>query len=121
MKRAYKELLGKSETLTLEELIDFLGIKGTKKEHLSEATYYACLKVLSESIGKLPLNEEKFDCIYSDIVDYGFDFYAPQVFANENILMAWLNMWDRNNPAQKYGFAGQLTVPRKIEIVNNRL
>lgn len=36
-------------------LLEFLGISGTQGDALSEATYYACLKVLSESIGKLPL------------------------------------------------------------------
>lgn len=39
----------------LNALLDFLNIKGTKKKELSEATYFACLKVLSEGLGKLPL------------------------------------------------------------------
>lgn len=55
------------------------------------------------------------------IVDYGFDFYAPQTFLDENIMIGWLNMWDRNIPSEKYGFAGMLTIPRKIKIVNNEL
>lgn len=38
------------------ELADFLGInKDMDKDVRSEATYFACLKILSESIGKLPL------------------------------------------------------------------
>lgn len=38
------------------ELADFLGInKNMDKDVRSEATYFACLKILSESIGKLPL------------------------------------------------------------------
>lgn len=53
------------------------------------------------------------------LVDYGFDFYAPQVMDDEHILFAWMNMWDRNNPSSKYGFAGQLTCPRKVEVVDN--
>ena len=73
------------------------------------------------SIGKLDINTPSFNNVNSDIVDYGFDFYAPQVFAGENIMIAWLNMWDRNNPSEKYGFAGQLTIPRKLEIKNNKL
>lgn len=36
-------------------LADLLGISGTSSDALSEATYFACLKVLSESLGKLPL------------------------------------------------------------------
>lgn len=45
----------KSERLSLEQLIEAFGLQGVKPKHLSEATYYACLKVLSESVGKLPL------------------------------------------------------------------
>ena len=37
-------------------LADFLGIdKNMDKDERAEATYFACLKILSESIGKLPL------------------------------------------------------------------
>ena len=43
------------ETMTMQQLIDFLNINGVAREKLSEATYFACMKVLSESIGKLPL------------------------------------------------------------------
>lgn len=73
------------------------------------------------AIGKLDLNNNIFIETKTDIVDYGFDFYAPQVFANENVLIAWLNMWDRNNPSSQYGFAGQLTVPRHIKVVDGEL
>ncbi len=48
------------------------------------------------------------------IVDYGFDFYASQTFADEPIMIGWLGMWDRNYPCSKYGFAGMLTVPRRL-------
>lgn len=44
-----------SEVMTLNQLLDFLGVHDTKGPALSEATYFACLKVLSESLGKLPL------------------------------------------------------------------
>lgn len=38
------------------KLADFLGIdKNMDKDARSEATYFACLKILSESVGKLPL------------------------------------------------------------------
>jgi len=30
-------------------------------------------------------------------------------------------MWDRNIPSAKYGFAGMLTVPRKLSVKNGRL
>ena len=55
------------------------------------------------------------------MVDWGFDMYAPQTFAGKHLLMGWLNMWDRNVPSEKYGFAGMLTVPRRISLKDGRL
>ena len=43
------------EQILLNELLGWLGVHDVSGGALSEATYYACLKVLSESIGKLPL------------------------------------------------------------------
>lgn len=43
------------ETMTLNQLLEFLGVHHVDSAALSEATYFACLKVLSESLGKLPL------------------------------------------------------------------
>ena len=44
------------ETVELNNLYKFLGIDlNTDERVLSEATYFACLKILSEAIGKLPL------------------------------------------------------------------
>ena len=41
---------------TNANFFDFLGVdRNTKENVLSEATYFACMKVLSESVGKLPL------------------------------------------------------------------
>ena len=56
-KSAVRILFNKSTRSTLEmnQLLDFLGLSDTKEDNLSEATYFSCLKVLSESIGKLPL------------------------------------------------------------------
>lgn len=56
IKTAYRILTKKSSKDTaMQQLIDFLGLHDTKESTLSEATYFACLKVLSESVGKLPL------------------------------------------------------------------
>lgn len=44
------------ETVELNELYRFLGLNPKDDENvLSEATYFACMKVLREAIGKLPL------------------------------------------------------------------
>ena len=87
----------------------------------NEGNYHLNIHTNRYAIGDLDVNVGKFKQSFSTIVDYGFDFYAPQVFANENIMIAWLNMWDRNIPSRKYGFAGMLTVPRRISIENDKL
>lgn len=56
-----------------------------------------------------------------NIVDYGFDIYAPQTFANKPVMIGWLNMWDRNVPSAKYGFAGMLTVSRNVSVKDGQL
>ena len=65
--------------------------------------------------------DNKFVSDSYDIVDYGFDFYAPQTIAKENILIGWMEMWARTYPSAKYGFVGQLTVPRYVSVENGKL
>ena len=58
LKIAWKMIFNKSnrQTVELNNLYKFLGIDPDEDERaISEATYFACMKVLSESIGKLPL------------------------------------------------------------------
>lgn len=55
------------------------------------------------------------------LVDYGFDFYAPQVIQDGHYLIGWLDMWGRNQPSAVDNFAGQLTIPRKLTVVDNIL
>ena len=43
------------ESMSLNQLLEFLGVHHVDGAALSEATYFACLKVLSECLGKLPL------------------------------------------------------------------
>ena len=53
-KKKTSEKSNNSQNAQYQALLDFLGIdKNT--DALSEATYFACIKVLSEAIGKLPL------------------------------------------------------------------
>ena len=63
-KSALKLIFNKSdrETIELNNLYKFLGIDPNEDEKvLSEATYFACMKVLSESVGKLPLKLLKYN------------------------------------------------------------
>lgn len=63
-KAAWGALRGKSATsewAELNELFKFLGIDPDKTgDATSEATYYACRKVLAEAIGKLPLKIQQY-------------------------------------------------------------
>ena len=63
-KAAWGVLRGKSASsqwAELNELFRFLGIDPDKTgDATSEATYYACLKVLMEAIGKLPLKIQQY-------------------------------------------------------------
>ena len=83
-------------------------------EHLNiHSTFYR--------LGTLDCKEHKNTFGESRIIDYGFDFYAEQMFEDEPVMIGWLNMWDRNVPSQKYGFAGMLTVPRRLEVRDGEL
>jgi len=73
------------------------------------------------AIGRIDYESGRFAEESRGIVDYGFDVYAPQTFADEDKLMGWLNMWDRNVPSEKYGFAGMLTIPRRVSVRDGRL
>lgn len=63
--RRYVFSVFKSKSKTTEEqwreLRTFLGLDDTDDSELSEATYFACLKVLSEAVGKLPLKLLKYN------------------------------------------------------------
>ncbi len=73
------------------------------------------------SVGKIDYSTGRFIEDSRGIVDFGFDMYAPQTFAGKPIIMGWLNMWDRNVPSEKYGFAGMLTAPRRVSVKDGRL
>jgi beta-fructofuranosidase len=59
-----------------------------------------------------------------DLLDYGFDFYAPQTTIDgegRRILIAWMDMWESEMPTQKYNWAGAMTIPRIITIQDNQI
>ncbi len=45
----------KSVDMQSQELLEWLGISSTPKNLVSEVTYFTCLKMLSETLGKMPL------------------------------------------------------------------
>ncbi|GFZ32102.1 beta-fructofuranosidase [Clostridium zeae] len=77
-------------------------------------------------LGNCNLENCSFDCNTVDEIDGGFDFYAPQTLLDENgrhVMIAWMQMWDRTLPTnvKKHGWAGAMTLPREIKIVNGKL
>ena len=59
LKNAYSAFKASPEQNALSsrdlDFLDALGVDRSNKTEMSSATYYACIKMLSESIGKLPL------------------------------------------------------------------
>ena len=63
-------------------------------------------------------------------LDRGFDFYAPQTFIDESgrtILIGWMGLPDieddyyNNYPTVRNGWQHALTIPRALELKNNKL
>lgn len=57
-------------------------------------------------------------------LDYGFDFYAPQTFLDENdqrILIGWMGLPEINYPSDADGWAHCLTIPRVLTIESGNL
>lgn len=58
---------------------------------------------------------------HQDIIqpDYGFDFYAPQTYLDEQgrrILIAWIGLPDIDAPSVKNQWAGMLSLPRELRL-----
>ena len=78
-------------------------------------------------VGEIDLTTGAFTNDYgADVMfepDKGFDFYATQVVndGKNNIMVAWMNHWSRSMPTSAYGWAGEVTLPRIIELKDGKL
>lgn len=75
-------------------------------------------------IGKLDLENLTFDIEYMKELDKGFDFYAPQVFVDDNkrnLMFGWVGMPEIEYPSDKNMWAHCLTVPRELILEDNIL
>ncbi len=91
--------------------------QGDKYCNVSSAVYF---------VGDMDFNNAKFSTQTYDEIDFGFDFYAPQTLEKKNgdrIMIAWAQMWGRNMVTHElsHGWAGAMTIPRKLSYKNNRL
>ncbi len=55
IKNMFNKVLRPAAGANDEKLLEWLGISGTPKKVLSEVTYFTCLKMLSETLAKMPI------------------------------------------------------------------
>jgi HK97 family phage portal protein len=88
---------------------DFLGVdRNTKEDVLSEATYFACMKVLSEALGKLPLKVYRYNDQNGVEVARKHDLYYV-LHNRPNPYMTAANFWstieyNRNHHGNAYAW-----------------
>ena len=59
IKKIVSNLSRPSVSLEEKELLEWLGVSSSDRRAVAEVTYYTCLKMLSETIGKMPLKYYK--------------------------------------------------------------
>lgn len=108
IKNAYNAFIGKGvyTDRNLQQLLDFLGIDAKNEKDLSEATYYACMRTLTESIGKLPLklyrkNDKNGVVAARDHPLYNIVKDRPNKFMNGSIFWGTIE-FNRNHNGNAY-------------------
>ncbi|WNF38579.1 glycoside hydrolase family 32 protein [Bacillaceae bacterium IKA-2] len=75
-------------------------------------------------LGSFNYDTGKLDHGKFELLDYGFDFYAPQTTIDDNgrrILVAWMAMWESEMPEQEFGWSGAMTLPRELKLVDGKI
>ena len=75
-------------------------------------------------IGKINYADGIFAHGAFELLDYGTDFYAPQLTQLEDgrcVLIGWFAMWYADMPEQADGWAGTMTVPRELKIKGTKI
>lgn len=92
--------------------------QGKKREaHQFQNNYHA-----TYAVGEL--QDLQFNAAHIAELDQGFDFYAPQTFANVNnrtILFGWCGLPDLTYPTDKFKWHSTLTMPRELHLQDHRL
>lgn len=61
---------------------------------------------------------------YHQAIDYGIDFYAPQTTLSPDgrrIMIGWMQNWDTVAYKSDEQWFGQMSIPRELSVVDNRL
>ncbi len=75
-------------------------------------------------IGKLDYDTGAFTHSGMNEVDFGLDFYAPQTTVGGDgtkVMIAWMNMWNRDYPTASQGWTGAMILPRETYLVDGML
>ncbi|MEJ8304327.1 glycoside hydrolase family 32 protein [Saccharibacillus sacchari] len=75
-------------------------------------------------LGQLDYDTGRFEHGDLQLLDYGFDFYAPQTTEDDQgrrILIGWMAMWEDKMPEQARGWAGTMTIPRVLTLENGQI
>lgn len=78
------------------------------------------------ALGNLDLKTADFSATEIHDIDYGFDFYAPQIVSlpdGRKIMIGWMQGQGRSNPLQnaKHRWCGIYSLPRELSIVDDKL
>ncbi|MDE5415055.1 glycoside hydrolase family 32 protein [Alkalihalobacterium chitinilyticum] len=89
--------------------------EGDKYHNLHQAGYV---------LGKLNYDTGVLQHGEFEMLDYGFDFYAPQTTIDDQgrrIMIAWMAMWESEMPEQNQNWAGAMTLPRQLILENGKI
>ncbi|MBM7604334.1 beta-fructofuranosidase [Metabacillus crassostreae] len=89
-----------------------------------EGNLYQNLHQAGYVVGELDYVKGKLTYGEFELLDYGFDYYAPQTMLDNQdrrIVIAWMDMWESEMPTQEHGYSGAMTLPRVLELKNNKL
>lgn len=122
----YNKFLG-----TMVECPDFVQI-GEKEYFILSAMNYEDEKTgkfynhISWLIeGEVDWNSYIFNMNTIQKIDNGLDFYAPQTVVTKDgpVAISWMQAWGKSFPSneQAHGWAGQMTLPRKLEYDGQKL
>lgn len=109
-----------TQSMTVQQLLDFLGLAETDSSVLSEATYYACIKVLMEAIGKLPLKLQIATDSQGIRVAREHRYYRmlnerPNKYMSATVFWSTMEM-HRNHFGNAYAYIDTQTDPKKPQL-----
>lgn len=58
------------------------------------------------------------------LLDYGFNFYAPQTVLDRQgrrVMIGWMSLWDGDKPEEAHEWAGAMTMPRMLTLKGEQL